>query len=149
MIKIYAFFHSCVNFQRRKNNIVVILSGDRWVEGVDNVRKEVKGFFLARFSEQNMQRLLLDAIDFKSLPSGDNSFLTTLFFLDEIEEVVWSCDGDKRPVPDGFNFTFLKKFRSLVKQEVKLLVNEFYQNSCLPKGIWSSFIALIQQRDNP
>jgi len=32
------------------------------------------------------------------------------FTLDEIDEVLADCDGDKSPGPDGFKFAFVKIF---------------------------------------
>lgn len=60
-----------------------------------------------------------------------------------------SCDGDKSPGLDGFNFTFLKKFWPTISNEVCLLVEEFFSNSRLPTGVYSSVIALVPKRDNP
>lgn len=30
------------------------------------------------------------------------------FTKEEIEEVVWDCEGNKNPRPDGYNFAFIK-----------------------------------------
>lgn len=104
---------------------------DRWVEGVDKVRLEVKNYFQALYSDALWERPTLDGINFKCLSSEDNSFLAAPFSLDEIKQAVWSCDSDKSPGPDGFNFTFLKKFWSSIKEEVSLLVGEFFLPSLL------------------
>lgn len=143
-----AYFHSCVNYHRRKNNIVAIQARDSWVEGVDSIKNEVKNHFKALYAAQNRPRPLLEGISFKSLSHDENTWLCAPFTTDEIKETIWSCDGDKSSGPDGFNFTF-KKFWTTIKVEISLLIEEFFNNSVLLCGICSSFIALIPKRDNP
>jgi len=47
-----------------------------------------------------------------------NSFhLIGAFFKDEIKSV-WSCDEDKSPGPDGFNFPFFKACCGVLKDEI-------------------------------
>lgn len=125
------------------------LVGDTWVEGVAEVKDEVKRYFKDMYSDSGWQTPTLDGINFKSLSTDDNSFLSAPFTLDEIEQAVSSCDGEKSPGPDGFNYTFIKKFWGTIKDEVGMLVQEFYHRFELPKGVCSSFIALIPKRDNP
>lgn len=55
-------------------------------------------------------------------------------------------EGDKSPGPDGFNFTFLKKFWETVKSEICSFVKEFHANSKFQKGIIGSFIVLIPKK---
>lgn len=88
----------------------------------------------------------MDGLTFKSLSLEDNVGLCVPFSVEEIKEVVWSCDGDKSMGSDGFNFTFLKKFWSSLSNEVSLLVEDFFSNSRVPSRICSSFVALVPKR---
>lgn len=109
----------------------------------------VKSAFQDLYSEKQNDRPTLDGIPFKCLTVEGNEKLSAPFCLDEIKEAVWSCDGDKSPGPDGFNFRFFKQFWEGIKNEVGDVINEFYENDVLPKGICSSFVTLIPNRDNP
>ena len=51
---------------------------------------------------------MLGGIEFQTLGSEENSFLVAPFSEEEIKDVVWSCDGNKCPGPDGFNLRFIK-----------------------------------------
>ncbi|XP_019447318.1 PREDICTED: uncharacterized protein LOC109350542 [Lupinus angustifolius] len=62
---------------------------------------------------------------------------------------VWSCAGDKSPGPDGFNFRFFQDFWEVVKDDIILFIQEFHANGKIPKGLNSSFIALIPKTKNP
>lgn len=141
-----SFFYSWVKYKRRKTSILAIRLGNRWVEGVDDVKAEVVAHFQSMYTAQNRSRPLLDVIPFKHLCQEDNLRLTALFLPDEIKDAVWSCDGDKRPGPDGFKFCFLKMFWYTISEEVGLLVEEFHFRARLPKGICSSFAVLIPKK---
>lgn len=69
--------------------------------------------------------------------------------MDEIKDVVWSCEGDKSTSPNGFNFTFYKQFWKLIKNEVCDYVQEFFYNARFPKAFTASYFALIPKTDHP
>lgn len=45
---------------------------------------------------------------FNLISTQENEMLTEPFTLEEIEESLGSCEGDKSPGPDYFNFVFVK-----------------------------------------
>ncbi|KAF1868208.1 hypothetical protein Lal_00018727 [Lupinus albus] len=55
-----------------------------------------------------------------------NFFLTSNLDEEKIKDTIWSCDGDKSPVPNGFNFTFLKHFWDCLKDDIIKMVEDFY-----------------------
>jgi len=50
----------------------------------------------------------LEGLSFQQLSVADSEFLTAPFEEKEVKEAIWSCDGNKSPGPDGFNFNFVK-----------------------------------------
>lgn len=119
------------------------------VEGMIEVKAEVKRHFEQFFSESDLSRPVLDDIDFPKSSKMDNTVLTTPFTIDEIREAIWSCDGNKSPGLDGFNFNFFKSCWELIKEEVFRFIQEFHFNASFPKAISASFLALIPKKDNP
>ncbi|MCI03311.1 LINE-1 reverse transcriptase like, partial [Trifolium medium] len=71
------------------------------------------------------------------------------FSLEEVREVIWSCDGNKCPGPDGFNFNFLKACWEIIKGDIMAFLFEFYNTASLPKAFTASFLALIPKKDHP
>ncbi|GJZ54517.1 RNA-directed DNA polymerase, eukaryota, reverse transcriptase zinc-binding domain protein [Tanacetum coccineum] len=59
---------------------------------------------------------------------------------DEIKRVVWDCDTDKSPGPDGFTFGFYRRYWNILESDA---VTSFFHHGQFPKGSNSSFIALI------
>ena len=68
---------------------------------------------------------------------------------EEISSAVWACGSDKSPGPDGFNFRFIKHFWKELKPEFLRFFAEFHVNVVFPKGVNSSFIALIPKIKDP
>ncbi|KAK2434404.1 hypothetical protein QL285_019560 [Trifolium repens] len=79
----------------------------------------------------------------------ENRLLVDPFSLGEIEEVVKLSDGNKSLGPDGFNFTFIKTFLSVLKGEVRIFFDQFHGNARLPKSLMSYFITLIPKVASP
>lgn len=62
-------------------------------------------FFTYHVAAPECVRPKLDGVPFVGVGVEDNVSLVAPFSLEEIEGVLESCDGDKSPGPDGFNFT--------------------------------------------
>lgn len=88
-------------------------------------------------------------IPFNSVSAADNEALTGGFDLEEIQEAVFSCDGDRCPGPDSYNFKFPKHFWELWKSDFKMVLDDFHANGVWPRGTNSSFIALVPKVDSP
>jgi hypothetical protein len=79
----------------------------------------------------------------------DNWQLSRPFSTEEIDNVVMESDGNKSPGPDGFNFSFFKEFWYLLKDEVRIMFDQFFENASLPKSFASYFVALIPKVKSP
>ncbi|MCI08316.1 LINE-1 reverse transcriptase like, partial [Trifolium medium] len=143
------FFHHSLISRRRKNQLETIKWNDRWVTEVDEVKGVIKNHFEHNFTERSFHRLVLNGIEFDKLSQADNVLLTDRFTEEEVREAIWSCDGNKSPGPDGFNFNFLKACWDIVKNDFLSFFNEFHSNAFLPKGFTASFLSLIPKKDHP
>ncbi|CAJ2628008.1 unnamed protein product [Trifolium pratense] len=137
------------NSRRRRNQLVALRDGEGWVQGVKEVKTFVKNFFAHNFEEEWNNRPNLDGIQFKTLSESDNFFLLAPFSTDEVRDVVWSCDGNKCPGPDGFNFNFLKACWDILKDDIMNFLHEFHRYATLPKAITASFLTLLPKKDHP
>jgi hypothetical protein len=80
------------------------------LESPNLIKEAVSSHFKNHVSSNFRVRPKLGGVVFSMLLEEENLGLVDLFTSEEIEEVVRSIDGSKSPGPDGFNFTFLKKF---------------------------------------
>ncbi|KAI5423508.1 hypothetical protein KIW84_046453 [Lathyrus oleraceus] len=56
----------------------------------------------------------LDMIEFKNLSVEEKEGLEEMFTREEIKEVIFGCEGDRSPGPDGFNMEFIKRLRKVM-----------------------------------
>lgn len=100
-------------------------------------------YFANHFAEQQLVRSKLDGLIFPNVSDLQNELLIAPFSLEEIEENITCCEGDKSPGPDCFNFVFLKSCWNVLKDDVQEMFKEFYVNASIPKVMTSYFLALI------
>ena len=91
----------------------------------------------------------MDEVQFNKLYDEENEVLIAPFSMLEIEAVVMDSDGNKSPGPDGFNFAFVKEFWFLIKEEVRIMFDQFHGNEVIPKGMLAYFVALISKVSSP
>jgi hypothetical protein len=95
------------------------------------------------------ERPTLDGVDFKQLSNDEARGLEVNFGVREVVEVIELSDGNKSPGPNGFNFSFFKKFWGLLEKEIMCLFAEFHDSAKLPSCFFSYFITLIPKVLNP
>ncbi|GAU47706.1 hypothetical protein TSUD_177110 [Trifolium subterraneum] len=137
------FFHACVKNRKRTNSIVALKKGREWLCRPEEIRSEVVTYFRKHFEEVPWERPTLDGVDFLQLSNDEAMGLEAPFGVQEVVEVIELSDGNKSPGPDGFNFSFFKKFWGLIELEVMGLFQEFHNSARLPSCFVSYFITLI------
>jgi len=112
------YFHSMVNWRRKKNEIKGVEIQGQWWERLDVVKGIVKDYFKERLTESTPLEIRLEKVDFQNITEQDNEMLTRTITEDEIREVVWQCEGTKSPEPDDFNLGFIKRHWGVIKRDV-------------------------------
>lgn len=77
-----------VKYRERRNQIEMIKVGDSWVSDVGEIKEEVRRHFGSQFKEVRFARPTLDGINFKKISEDEADFLSSLFSIEEVEEVV-------------------------------------------------------------
>jgi hypothetical protein len=114
------------------NSISAIRVGERWLDSPNLIKEAVVSYFANHVSSSPKVRPMLEGVVFPSLSEEENEDLIAIFTLEEIEEVVRSSDGSKSSGPDGFNFSFLKKFWAMLRGDIWTMFDQFHGNACLP-----------------
>jgi hypothetical protein len=68
---------------------------------------------------------------------------------EEIEEVVKNLPNDKSPGPYGFNDEFMKSCWTIIVDDIKSMIRDFFEEKINFESINSSFITIIPKTDNP
>lgn len=139
----FGFFHASIKIRRRRNSILALRVGDRWLDSVHEIYAKVVDFFESHFSEFEMDRPTVDGVSLTNISEVETAGLTASFWDEEIRGVVLASDGSQCPGPDGFNFAFYKRFWHLLNGEVSMMFNKFYHSSTLSRCFSSYFITLI------
>lgn len=79
----------------------------------------------------------------------DRNFLEEPFELNEIEDAIWNCGGEKDPESDGFTFKFIKHFWPIMQDGIMRFVKHFEQFRYFSRGSNSSFISLFPKVKDP
>ncbi|MCH86627.1 LINE-1 reverse transcriptase like, partial [Trifolium medium] len=143
------FFHGSVKSRSKTNLISALRSGDVWLDSPTLIKAAVSSYFVNHVSSTPRVRPKLDGVVFPSLSEEEKVGLISPFSMEEIEDVVKNCDGNKCPRPDGFNYDFLKKFWDLLKGDFRIMFDQFHGNSCLPKSFLSYFVTLVPKVNSP
>jgi hypothetical protein len=144
-----SYFHVCINARKRSNSILALRTPHGWVEGPVDVRNAVVSFYKNHFDNEVWHRPLLDGMLFTRITEADNLMLVGIFLGEEIDVVVRSMDGSKCPGPDGFNFMFIKEFWWLLKNDIRILFDQFHGNECIPRCLLAYFLTLVPKVKSP
>lgn len=128
------YFHNMVNWIRKVNAIKGLSIQGEWVEDPSLVKGKIKDFFEENFKDRSWTSLTLGGVHFNIVSAADNASLTAYFDLDEIENAMWDCEGDRSPDSDGFNFRFLNHFWEEMKVDIARILHDFHRNGVWPKG---------------
>ncbi|GJR82178.1 hypothetical protein Tco_0152963 [Tanacetum coccineum] len=133
------YYHGILYKKRNQLAIRSVLMEGNWVESPSVVKNK----FLSHFKKPQKVRPILNMVFPHQLNSTQKLDLEVEVSKEEIKKVVWDCGIDKSRGPDGFTFGFYKRFWDLIEQDVVSAVKYFFQAGQIPKGVNSSFIALI------
>lgn len=89
------FFHSIINWRRRKNSLKGMYMDGMWLEEPIKVKEEVKNFFENRFMEDKYKRPKLDGVNFKRILNEDNGMLLEEFEEDEVRQAIRDYESSK------------------------------------------------------
>ncbi|GJS37389.1 RNA-directed DNA polymerase, eukaryota [Tanacetum coccineum] len=137
------FFHGSLNKNRSQSNIRGIMVDGEWVDKPSMVKSEFFQHFQQRFAEPAYTRATIDMNFPNVLSDSQKDMLEGDVSKEELKRAVWGCGTDKSPGPDGFTFGFIRKYWSVIENDVYEAVTHFFNKGSIPAGGNSSFIALI------
>ncbi|XP_075088362.1 uncharacterized protein LOC142170364 [Nicotiana tabacum] len=93
---------------RRRNFIESLVVDGVKIEGEEEVKGAIVGFYENLYKEEVSWRPTLGGIGFNHIGEGDSEWLERAFEEKEVHKAVSSCVGDKAPEPDGFSLAFFR-----------------------------------------
>jgi len=143
------FFQVIANFHRAKNQILQIHHNDICHDTLASIKDAAVDYYSILFQPPDTTRAHLGPMGFKRLSEESASWLESPVTIEEIKDSVWSCDGDKSPGPDDFNFKFYRLAWEFIANDLMDLISEFFGTGVLPKGVNRAFISLVPKKTEP
>lgn len=143
------FFHAMINSNISSNRIHGMMIQGQWVTDPRKVKDFVADFFKAKFDHQPRETPDFSIPGLRKLTTRQADELILPFSKHEVKLAVWECDGNKAPGPDGFNFSFIKRYWGLLEQDFFELMIHFYNHCSISWGVMSAFIALLPKKSDP
>ena len=120
------FFHASTMFKRRKNEMVQIKINGRRVQGVANLKSEIRNYFVQRFAQEQQPVFDFDLGNHPKISEDQAVSLETIPSREEVKRAVWACGIDKASGFDCFNFKFIRDIWEVIEDELFEYVMEFF-----------------------
>lgn len=111
-----------------------------------SIKDAAVDYYSILFQPPDTTRAHLGPMGFKLLSEESASWLESPVTIEEIKDSVWSCDGDKSPGPDDFNFKFYRLAWEFIANDLMDLISEFFRTGVLPKGVNRAYISLVPKK---
>lgn len=138
------FFHRAISRRKKSNSILSLNTSQGWISKPTEIKKELLLHFQKLLGEQPKSRVfnIPNNLLNKLLPEMKDR-LSMNFDINEVEEALKASDSNKAPGPDGLNVGVLKSMWKYIQKDFMEFFSEFNSNRVIPRGINSSFMALI------
>ena len=143
------FFHASTTFKRKKNEITQTYINGRCIQGVANLKSEIRSYFAQRFTQEQRPVFDFHMDSHTKISEAQASLLESTPSRQEVKQAVWACGIDKAPGFDGFNFRFIREIWDVIKDEIYELVLEFFVNGNTIRHLNVTWVSLIPKVENP
>ncbi|XP_027099048.2 uncharacterized protein [Coffea arabica] len=144
-----AFFHSWVR-QRRNSNFISRIRKEEggWHEDLQEIKNSAISYFSDLFaSNRQVQPLTELPFEVPRVTQEDNEIMKQLPTMEEIHEVVFGMDTQSAPGPDGFGAGFFQSCWDMVKDDLLMAIQDFFQGMEQPRSWSHSMVVLIPKVD--
>ena len=134
------------NSHRRRSSINKVRINGRWLTGENEIRQGVVEAFKNLLTDPREWRAIPTNLSFSKINKVEAAILEQPFREEEVEATLKDMNGDKALGPDGFIAAFWQFNWDIVKEEIMLLFNEFYENAKFVRGLNATFIVLVPKK---
>uniref|UniRef100_A0A2N9F9F3 Reverse transcriptase domain-containing protein n=1 Tax=Fagus sylvatica TaxID=28930 RepID=A0A2N9F9F3_FAGSY len=140
------FFHRIANSNHRFNTIGRLSINGAVTSDQEEIGEGLVNFYSHLFTDDEVRRPLLDGLAFSSIDESDRICLDRSFTEEEVVGVVKDMAGNKSLGLDGFSMAFFQNYWAIVKDDVMVVLHEFYAHGNFEKSINATFITLIPKK---
>ena len=140
------FFHRMANSHRRFNSIDKLMVDGVLSSNQGSIKECITSFYRQVYSENEVQRPVLDDVELGRIFEEDASWLDRSFEEDEVFGVVNGFNGNKSPCPDGFSMTCFQSCWSILKSDITAVLHNFHEQAVFERSLNVSFLTLIPKK---
>ena len=141
------FFHKVANSRRRYNHISMLEVNGVIYEAKSEMANQAVQFYKNLYMELVEWRPFVEGLKFDQIERLERDCVERRFEQEEVLRVVKELKGDKASGPNGFSLAFYHHCWGVVKRDVLVVFEEFYQHSKFEKSLNAIFIALIPKKN--
>ncbi|GJW58701.1 RNA-directed DNA polymerase, eukaryota, reverse transcriptase zinc-binding domain protein [Tanacetum coccineum] len=112
------FFHCLIKKKRRTQSINGIMHEGVWITNPIQIKEAFLNFFIEKFKANDSSITFPHTRTSSTLQPSDRDSLESNTTRDEVKTAMWDCGSDKAPGPDGYTFTFMKRYWDLLKLDI-------------------------------
>ncbi|XP_057779593.1 uncharacterized protein LOC130998178 [Salvia miltiorrhiza] len=145
-----AFFHTMLRYKKKPHMISHLSIDDEVVYEQETIENHIINYFTKLFEEDSQEELditNIEAIIDEVVDEHHNAMLTRTPDEDEIKAAVFGMDASSSPGPDGFSGKFFQTCWDIIKFDIWLAVETFFEKSYLPVGCNSSVMVLLPKKE--
>ncbi|XP_071680173.1 uncharacterized protein [Lolium perenne] len=145
------FFHRRASWRKKKNQIRKLKRPDgSWTCDAREMEGLATDFFQNLYTrdESINPHIITDMLQ-PCVDEGMNENLCAPFSEKEISDALFQIGPLKAPGPDGFPARFLQRNWDLLKSEVVLAVQRFFEDGLMPDEVNDTTIVLIPKKNDP
>uniref|UniRef100_A0A803PEK6 Reverse transcriptase domain-containing protein n=1 Tax=Cannabis sativa TaxID=3483 RepID=A0A803PEK6_CANSA len=144
------YFHMAATTRRGNNAISKLRDGNgQWVSWENGLSELIVDYYSALFSASGASCLeVVEDIEC-SISDMVNHELCLPVTEEEVRKALFQMHPSKSPGPDGMTPGFYQKCWSIVKKDVVLVVQKFFQGGILDSNTSKAHVVLIPKKKNP
>ncbi|XP_071939022.1 uncharacterized protein [Coffea arabica] len=132
--------------ERRNSNFISRIRKEEggWHEDLQEIKDSAISFFSDLFaSNRQVQALTELPFEVPRATQEDNEIMKRLPTMEEIHEVVFGMEIQSAPGPDGFGAGFFQSCWDIVKDDLLMAIQDFFQGMEQPRSWSHSMVVLI------
>ncbi|WMV42285.1 hypothetical protein MTR67_035670 [Solanum verrucosum] len=112
-----------------------------------DIKEAIKSYYENLYKETEVWRPELQLQGITCINEDEKEELQKQIEEEEILECIKLCAMEKAPGPDGFPMSFYLIFWEVMKEDIKGMIHEFYNNQRTERSFNATFVALIPKKD--
>lgn len=117
-------------------------------EGEEVIRAHFEDNFTNLYTEHKPSKPKVDGMHIPCIEVSQVAWLERPF-TEEVKKAVWIMEGDKSPRPNGFPLPFYKACWEVLREDLMLVIKDFYDKCFFDKVSNAMNISLIPKGKKP